>query len=45
MLYINYKEKINQIRVKKHIHFEILKIVLVASLHICSLLKVRLLLF
>ena len=45
MLYINYKEKVNQIRVKKHIPFEILKIILVASLHICSLLKVRLLLF
>ena len=45
MLYINYKEKVNQIGVKKHIHLEILKISLVASLHICSLLKIRLLFF
>ena len=45
MLYINYKEKVNQIGVKKHIHLEILKISLVASLHICSLLKVRLFFF
>ena len=28
-------------RVKKHINFEILKIGLVVSLHICSILKVR----
>ena len=28
-------------RVKKHIYFEILKIGLVVSLHICSILKVR----
>ena len=28
-------------RVKKHIYFEIFKIGLVVSLHICSLLKVR----
>ena len=44
MLYINYKEKVNY-RVKKHINFEILKIGLIVSLHFCSLLKVRLLLF
>ena len=41
MLYIYYKEKVNKIKVKKHIHFETLKISLVVSLHICSLLKVR----
>ena len=31
--------------VKKHIHFEILKISLVTSLHICRSLKVRLIFF
>ena len=41
ILYIYYKEKVNQIRVKKHIHFKVLKISLVASLHICTLLKLR----
>ena len=41
MLYIYYKEKVNLIRVKKHVHLEIIKISLVALLHICSLLKVR----
>ena len=41
MLYIYYKEKVNLIRVKKHVHLEIIKIILVALLHICSLLKVR----
>ena len=30
---------------KKHLHFKILKISSVTSLHICSLLKVRLLFF
>ena len=39
ILYIYYKEKVNQIRVKKHIHFEILKFSLVSLLHICNLLK------
>ena len=40
MLYIYYKEKVNQIRLKIYIHFEILKISLVTSLHICSILKI-----
>ena len=42
MLYIYYIEKVNKMRVKKRIHFEILKINLVVSLHIYSLFKVRL---
>ena len=42
ILYLYYEEKVNKIRIKKHIYFKILKISLVASLHICSILKVRL---
>ena len=45
MLYIYWKEKVNKIRVNKHIHFKILKISLVVSLHTCSLLKVRIFFF
>ena len=41
ILYIYYNKKVKKIKVKK-IHFEILKISLTASLHICSILNVRL---
>ena len=43
-MYIYYNKKVKKIKVKK-IHFEILKISLTASLHICSILNVRLIFF